>query len=87
MAFETTPSFKRRLKKKTREQQDAVLGCIEQLIENPRHPGLKTKRLQNGSEAIYYSRIDRANRVTFHWSDGTMVLRNHCHKTDVLRQP
>jgi hypothetical protein len=85
--FETDASFKRRLKKKPPEQQAAVLECIARLIEDPHHPGLHTKRLQHGSQPIFYARIDRANRVTFHWREGTMVFRNHCHKTDVLRRP
>jgi hypothetical protein len=89
--FATDPLFKRRLKKKPPEMQAAVLACMEALVENPwgNQGGLKTKLLKaaNANERVYYARIDRANRITFHMDGDTLVFRNHCHKVDVLRNP
>ena len=91
MAFKyaTEPRFKRRLRKKTAAQQEAVLACIELVIANP-FPGggLKTKLLQAaGPERVYYARIDRASRLTFHFDGEVIVFRNHCEHDEVLRRP
>lgn len=64
------------------------MECIARLAENPRHPGLRTKRLQvsMGGTAVFSARVDRANRLTFHWDGSTIVLRNHCNH-DILKVP
>lgn len=85
-AFRTEPSFRRRLKKKTPDQVGAIARCIEQLVENPKHPGLHTHRVQ-GADGVFEAYIDQANRLTFHWDGGTIVLRNHCNHSMLERNP
>jgi hypothetical protein len=83
--IEIPPSFKRKLAKKTPEQAGAILRCIAQLDENPRHPGLHTHRVQ-GAQGVWEAYVDDANRVTFHYEADRMVFRTHCNH-DVLRRP
>lgn len=79
------PAFKKRLAKKTPQQRGAILECIERLGRNSRHPGLHTHRVQ-GAKGVFEAYVDDANRVTFHWEDGAIVMRNHCNH-DVLKTP
>ena len=85
----TDPRFRRRFKKKPPERQAALERCIELLADDPfaNRGSLQTKVLQVTGERIYYARIDRSHRVTFHIQGDVIVLRNHCHKEDVLRSP
>ncbi len=80
------PQFKRRLEAKSPEDQAAILGCIRQILDDPRHTGLRSKKLK-GSGA-WYSRASRSRRVTWEYGgQGTIVFRNHCDHDDVLRSP
>ncbi len=81
------PAFKRRFKRKPPEQQAAIRRCIARLIEDPHHPGLRTKRLQVGREPVFQARADEANRLTFHWEGSVIVLRHNCNHDDTLRNP
>jgi mRNA-degrading endonuclease RelE of RelBE toxin-antitoxin system len=78
------PAFKRRLKAKSDEQRQAIKACIAKLADDPRHPGHQSRRLQSSREKVYYVRIDRGNRLTYHWDGDTIVLRNHCNHKDIL---
>lgn len=85
MRIVLTPSFKKRLAKKGPEQTGPVLRCIKRLEVNPRHPGLHTHRVQ-GTTDVWEAYVDEGNRVTFHYAEGDIVLRNHCNH-DTLRNP
>lgn len=59
--------------------------ALIQLRRDPRHKGLRTKRVQ-GKPGVLESRIDGGNCLTWEWDGGTIVLRNHCHH-DILKKP
>jgi hypothetical protein len=84
MPYEISPSFKKRLSKKTPDAAGAVLRCIKRLEENPRHPGLHTHRVQ-GTEDVWEAYVDRSNRLTFRHGDGKFILLNHCNHDATLR--
>jgi hypothetical protein len=88
VAFE--PKFRRRLKGKTFAQRAAVEECIQRVANNPwgNQGGLQTKLIGLvAGDRVYYSRIDRANRLTWHMDGTVIVFRNHCFKSVVLRSP
>ena len=88
MSFRITveSAFRRRLQKKTPNQQGAILECIEQLSNDPRHPGLKTSRVQ-GQRDVWEARIDKSNRLTWKYGDSDeIVLLNNCSHDDVYRR-
>ncbi len=58
--------------------QGAVCETIGLLGENPRHPGLRVHKVRGISEDVWEAYVDRKNRLTFHYEDGVIVLRNHC---------
>jgi plasmid stabilization system protein ParE len=83
--IEADDSFRKRLRRKSRQLQDAIARCCQQLADNPRHPGLQTHRIQ-GTRNVWEAYIDKGNRITFHYAeDGHIVLRNHCNH-DILRR-
>jgi hypothetical protein len=81
-------TFKKRLQKKEKGLQGAILETVALLGENPRHPSLQTHPVQGTSDPkVFEAYVDMKNRVTWHWGEGgTIVLRNHCNH-DVLKRP
>jgi hypothetical protein len=80
------PKFKQRLEGKSPKDQAAILGCIAQILEDPRHIGLRTEKLRGAG--VFYSRATRSKRVTWEWGEqDTIVFRNHCDHDEVPRSP
>jgi mRNA-degrading endonuclease RelE of RelBE toxin-antitoxin system len=80
-----SPSFKKRLRKKTAAQTGPILECIKKLEENPQSHGLRVKKM-GGRTDIYEARVDHGNRLTFRMGDeDTIELLNHCNH-DILRR-
>ena len=83
------PRFKRHLKKKAPQLQEAITARVAQLGENPRHQSLQTHELQS-RKGVFEAYVDKANRITFHYEkrEGQrhIVLRKHCSH-DILRSP
>jgi hypothetical protein len=63
----------------------SVARCVQLLGDNPRHPGLHTHRV-SGSPGVWEAHVDDANRVTFHWDAGRIILRRNCGH-DILTNP
>lgn len=84
--YEVTKPFKKRLKKKPPAMQGAILECIMRLAENPRHPGLRTHRVQ-GQDGVFEAYVDGGNRLTFHYEGDLIVLRSHCNHDMLERNP
>lgn len=55
------------------------------LLENPRHPSLKTKRLKYTRD-IWEGRISAGYRFTFQMRDDAYILR-YVDKHDILQSP
>ena len=53
--------------------QKAFDKALKFLLQNPRHPSLRAKRLPG--TLIFYSRITKSYRFTFQYEDETMILR------------
>jgi hypothetical protein len=80
-------SFKRNLRKKTKQQQARILECLHKLGVNPRHPGLHTSKVR-GVTGVFEAYVDGANRVTWEWTDdGAVRLRVHCNHDITSRGP
>ena len=80
------PSFKKRLGKKPQSLTAAILECVHCLGKDPRHPGLNTHKVR-GTAGVWEAYVDRSNRVTFHYEDGTIAMRNHCNHDIIERSP
>lgn len=85
MTFEYSERFRKRLEKKTPDQQAAILRCIQKLEQHPDSPGLRVKKMR-GHENIWEALVDRSNRLTFERHGDKVTLRVHCSH-DVLSNP
>jgi len=56
------------------------------LIENPRHPSLRLKRM-HGKPAVWEARVDRQYRMTFVIEGDLYVMRNVGKHDETLNQP
>ena len=65
--------------------QDAIIAAVTQLRKDHTYNGLRTHRVW-GQPGVFEARLDRGNRLTFHWEGDTIVLRNHCNH-DILDRP
>lgn len=80
-------SFKKRFQGKEPDLQAAILECVQRLGENPRHPSLQTHPVRGTKKPkVFEAYVDMKNRVTWHWEDGIIVLRNHCNH-EILKRP
>lgn len=89
MAFKvtTTRPFKGRLLAKPKAQQGAILQCIKRLGDDPRHPGLRTKKIRT-DPGMWEARVDRDNRVSWKYGAerGTIIVVSHCSHDEVLNR-
>lgn len=82
--WRVTKKFRRVLRKKLPEMQASILECVRRLADDPHHPGLHSHKV-HGTRGVFEAYVDNANRLTFHWDSGVMVLRNNCNH-DILKQ-
>lgn len=78
-------SFRDELDRKPADLAGAIVECCVRLGENTRHPSLQTHPVR-GKRGVFEAYVDRANRVTFHYDQGEIVMRKHCNHS-ILRNP
>ena len=63
------------------------METVKRLGDNPRHPSLQTHLVRGTKNPkVFEAYVDMKNRVTWHWDEGTIVLRNHCNH-EILKRP
>ncbi len=72
-----TQELEDRLDGKSLAERRAIAQCLEKLQENPRHPGLRTSKVQ-GRRGVFEARASRAARVTWFYEGSVIVIENHC---------
>ena len=81
--------LKKSFEKKDVKMQSALSACFVRLRTDPRHPGLRTKRVQgrkvNGNP-VYEARASQGDRVTFYWDGPAIVIENHCNHSILDRR-
>ncbi len=80
-----TQRFKRAYRKLSPENRKRARKAIRQLVENPRHPALRVKRVK-GTRGIWEARVTRSCRLTFEMQGRICVLRNIGEHDEVLRK-
>lgn len=83
---EITSAFKRKRKNKTKQMRDSIDECVCKLSCNPHHPGLHSHRVQ-GVRGVWESYINNANRVTWQYGEGSIILRSNCNHDMLRRNP
>jgi mRNA interferase RelE/StbE len=86
MRLQYTDRFHRAYRALTAEDRRRVQNSLRRLAEDPRHPGLRVKKMQ-GTDGIWEARASRALRITFEMQGAVVVLRNVSRHDAVLKQP
>ena len=79
------PRFERGYRQLSPELKPRVQKALFQMEQNPRHPGLRVKRMQ-GTADIWETRVTRSCRITFNW-EGDLLLLRTVGDHDVLKHP
>ena len=83
----STPRFIKAYVKLPASVREKIDKALLLLAENPRHPSLQTKPIQN-SGGIYEARVDINFRLTYErLSDDTLLIRYVAKHDDALKNP
>ena len=85
MKLAFTKIFVREYRKLPEETQKAVDKQLELLMENPKHPSLNLKKMQD-PRGIWECRVTYSYRFTFQIEDDTYILRK-VGTHDTLKNP
>ena len=86
MKVARTERFKRAYRKLSPENRKQARKAIRLLLENPRHPSLRVKRVK-GTHHIWEARGSRSCRLTFEIHGDTYLLRNIGEHDKVPERP
>ena len=86
MRFEYTDHFQRAYNDLTDQDAERVKRAPRLLVENPRHPSLRVKRVQ-GTDRIWEARASLSIRLTFEMQGNWIVLRNVGAHDETLEKP
>jgi mRNA interferase RelE/StbE len=86
MRFEYTDRFQRAYNDLTDQDAERVKKALRLLVENPRHPSLRVKRVQ-GTDRIWEARASLSIRLTFEMQGDLIVLRNVGAHDEMLKKP
>lgn len=78
--------FKKVMGKKEPAMQASIVAAIQQLADDIEYPGLRVHKMQ-GHAGVWEAYIDRSNRITFHYGEDGIVLRNNCNHDMLRRNP
>ena len=81
-----TERFRRAYRALSDQDARRVDRAIRLLADNPRHPGLRVKKIQ-ATESIWEARAGRALRLTFEMHGDALILRNLGLHDEALRNP
>ncbi|MHB1627300.1 MAG: type II toxin-antitoxin system RelE family toxin [Bacilli bacterium] len=87
MQLRFTDRFRKSLRKLDSPSRKAVQKALELLSVNPRHPSLRTRKME-GYRRIFEASATMNIRITFHYEEpDILVLRNCGHHDDTLGNP
>lgn len=85
MQIERTDYFKKDYQGLSKEVRERVEKAIELLLTDPRHPSLRTKKVQ-GTRGIWEASVTLKYRMTFEWEEEVLRLRR-VGTHDILKTP
>ncbi len=79
--------FFKNFEKIDREAQIVIREAVNMLVTDPRHPSLRTKRVQ-GTRGVFEASANLDLRITWQYEgDGVLHLRNCGHHDRTLKNP
>jgi mRNA interferase RelE/StbE len=86
MRLQYTNRFQRAYNDLTDDDAERVKKALRLLVENPRHPSLRVKRIQ-GTDHIWEASASLSIRLTFEMQGDLIVLRNVGAHDETLKKP
>ena len=81
-----TELFQEKVKQLPVEVKRALRSKLELMVENPRHPSLRVKKIQ-GQTGIFEASITMSVRMTWQYSEDGILLRNIGEHDQTLKKP
>jgi len=81
-----TELFAHKVKALPVEIKKALKAKLELMVENPRHPSLRTKKIQ-GQEGLFEASVTMGIRMTWQYTDDGILLRNIGGHDETLKNP
>ncbi len=86
MMFTRSDRFKQNYGGLNEEIKKRVKTKLKLLAENPKHPSLRTKRVQ-GTENIFEASVNMSIRMTWQYIESGILLRNIGEHDETLKNP
>jgi len=80
-------NFKCKVEQLSVEVRKQLKSKLQIMIENPRHPSLRTKKLKGRSNNIFEASINMDIRITWEYIEGGVLLRNIGEHDETLKNP
>ena len=87
MKFVATQHFIKAYERLPADIRAHVDKQISLLLKNPKHPSLRSKKIQSTKGEIFEGRIGKHYRFTFHVEKDTYVLRTVGPHNQTLKRP
>ena len=81
-----TEQFEQAYEKLTSAEKRNVRKALALLGDNPRHPGLRVKKME-GRKNVWEARPSKRLRMTLEMAEGTIIMRNVGEHDKVLKRP
>ena len=86
MKIQYTELFRKKVEILPVDIKKALRIKLELMVENPRHPSLRTKKIQ-GQEGIFEASVTMGIRMTWQYTDDGILLRNIGEHDTTLKNP
>ncbi len=86
MRLQYTNRFQRAYNDLTDRDAEHVKKALRLLVENPRHPSLRVKKVQ-GTDSIWEASASLSIRLTFEMHGDLVILRNVGPHDETLEKP
>jgi mRNA-degrading endonuclease YafQ of YafQ-DinJ toxin-antitoxin module len=80
-------NFKKNVEKLPIEIKRQLKKKLEIMLENPRHPSLRVKKLKGRKDGVFEASINMDIRMTWEYVDGGILLRNIGEHEETLKNP
>ncbi|MDQ2088126.1 hypothetical protein RBH29_16995 [Herbivorax sp. ANBcel31] len=80
-------NFKSKVKNLPIEVKKQLKKKLEIMIDNPRHPSLRTKKIKGRGDNIFEASINMDIRMTWQYIEDGIILRNIGEHDDTLKNP
>jgi mRNA interferase RelE/StbE len=75
MKIHYSDKFRENVEKLPQDIKKLLRNKLEIMIDNPRHPSLRSKKIQ-GQENIFEASVTMGIRITWQYTDDGILLRN-----------